>query len=147
MAGHWITVRQEGVEPSPQSMVCLVCWPATTEHEQASHIIEMKILRWSMSVRRLDHIKNGHIRETIGVAAVTEKMREKLLRWYGHVTRSAEKLVAKTALQYDLAGKRSHGRRKKRWLDLEIKVDLETKRLKPEDAFNGKKWQTATLRR
>ena len=34
-----------------------------------------------------DRIRNDHIRERVGVAPISEKMREYRLRWYGHVQR------------------------------------------------------------
>ena len=34
-----------------------------------------------------DRIRNEHIRETVGVTHIEDKLRENRLRWYGHVQR------------------------------------------------------------
>ena len=36
---------------------------------------------------RLDRIRNGVIRERVGVAPLEDKLRETRLRWFGHVKR------------------------------------------------------------
>ena len=47
----------------------------------------MKMLRWMSEYTLKDRIRNDHIRERVGVAPISEKMREYRLRWYGHVQR------------------------------------------------------------
>jgi len=42
---------------------------------------------------RLDRIRNGMIREKVGVAPTQKKMTETRLRWFGHVKRSINALV------------------------------------------------------
>ena len=39
---------------------------------------------------RQDKIRNGAIRERVGVAPIVEKMVENRLRWFGHVERRPE---------------------------------------------------------
>ena len=48
-------------------------------------VSEMKMLRWMSEYTLKDRIRNDHIRERVGVAPISEKMREYRLRWYGHV--------------------------------------------------------------
>uniref|UniRef100_W5NIS9 ribonuclease H n=1 Tax=Lepisosteus oculatus TaxID=7918 RepID=W5NIS9_LEPOC len=96
-SGHWSAVRQEDPLAPKQvyrSVVRLValfgteCWPTTKKHEQALHTMEMKMLRWTLGLTRLDHVMNEEVRKTLKVDPITEKMRESRLRWYGHVLRS-----------------------------------------------------------
>lgn len=42
------------------------------------------MLRWICGHTRLDKIRNEVIREKVGVAPVEDKMREAMLRWFGH---------------------------------------------------------------
>lgn len=126
----------------PVALYGTECWPATTKHEQALHGMEMKMLRWSMGFTRLDHVMNEDVRKWMGVTPITDKMREACLRWYGHVVRSNEYSVAKTANRIDPNGQRPRGRPKKRWMD-RIKEDMQTVGVAPKDALDRKKWRLA----
>ncbi|ROL54701.1 RNA-directed DNA polymerase from mobile element jockey [Anabarilius grahami] len=116
------------------------CWPASTIHEQALNTIEMRMLQWSLGIKRWDRIMNKDLRKRLGVAPIKEKMLESHLRWYGHVVRSAEDSVAKTATRIDPVGHRPRGRPKKRWMD-RIKEDLKIVNASPGDALDRPKWR------
>ena len=116
------------------------CWPATKKHEQALHAMEMRMLRWSLSLTRRDRVTNADIRKQMGVSPITDKMRETRLRWYGHIIRSDVNSVAKTALQLSPQGRRPRGRPKKRWLD-RLKEDMRNTNVAPEDALDRAKWR------
>ncbi|XP_056112726.1 uncharacterized protein LOC130089448 [Rhinichthys klamathensis goyatoka] len=125
----------------PVALYGAECWPATTKHEQALHTMEMRMLRWTLGLTRLDHVMN--IRKIMGVAPITEKMREARLRWYGHVIRSEEESVARRALRLSPEGKSERrGRPKKRWMD-RIKEDMKYIDVAPEDALDRRKWRKA----
>ncbi|KAK3522363.1 hypothetical protein QTP86_007647 [Hemibagrus guttatus] len=74
------------------------CWPAAAKHEQALHVMEMRMLRWSLGLTRWDHVMNTNVRKIMGIMPITDKMQEAWLCWYGHVVRSADDSVAKTAM-------------------------------------------------
>ena len=116
------------------------CWPTTRTHEQMLHTMEMRMLRWSLGVTKLDHVTNEHVRESLGVAPIEEKMRESRLRWYGHVLRANTQSVARRAYDLNPDGRRPQGRPKKRWLDT-IKEDMRAVGVKPEDANNRVVWR------
>lgn len=116
------------------------CWPAAARHEQALNTMEMRMLRWSIGLTRWDRVTNVDVRKRLGVAPIVEKMRETRLRWYGHVMRSDEDSIARTALRYDPPGQRPRGRPKKRWMD-RIKDDMKTTNAAPEDALDRLKWR------
>ncbi|KAK3565044.1 hypothetical protein QTP86_032471, partial [Hemibagrus guttatus] len=48
---------------------------------------ELKMLRFSLGVTRLDRIRNEYIRGTAHVGRLGDKVRETRLRWFGHVQR------------------------------------------------------------
>ena len=50
-------------------------------------VAEMKMLRFAMRVTRKDKIRNEYIRGTVKVERLKMKMRERRLRWCGHVMR------------------------------------------------------------
>ncbi|KAK3572741.1 hypothetical protein QTP86_007058, partial [Hemibagrus guttatus] len=55
--------------------------------ESELEVAELKMLRFFMSVTRLDRIRNEYIRGTAHVGRLGDKVRETRLRWFGHVQR------------------------------------------------------------
>jgi hypothetical protein len=120
------------------------CWPVTIKHEQTLHVMEMRMLRWTLGLTRLDRVMNQDVRKVMGVAPITKKMRESRLRWYGHVRRSNDDSVAATALRLSPEGRRPRGRPKKRWLD-RLKEDMRSVNVTRDDALDRTRWR-ATCR-
>lgn len=129
----------------PVALYGSACWPALTTHEQALNTMEMRMLQWRLGITRRDRVTNKDIRKRLGVAPIKEKMLESRLRWYGHVIRSDENSVAKTAMMIDPEGCRPRGRPKKRWMD-RIKEDIKTINASPEDVLDRTKWRNLCRR-
>ncbi|KAK3570840.1 hypothetical protein QTP86_028269, partial [Hemibagrus guttatus] len=55
--------------------------------ESELEVAELKMLRFSLGVTRLDRIRNEYIRGTAHVGRLGDKDREDRLRWFGHVQR------------------------------------------------------------
>ena len=87
-----------------------------------------------------DREKNENIRKTLGVACISDKVRETRLRWYGHVERAEEDGDIKRIMKAEVHGHRSRGRQKKRWTDM-VHQDLKLLGLKTEDAGDRMKWR------
>src|SRR6218665_1369526 len=83
---------------------------------------EMRMLRWILRVSLRDRRRNEDIREVLGVACITDKVREARMRWYGHVMRREDGCCIKRIMNAKVYGRRSRGRQKKRWRD-EIQED------------------------
>lgn len=90
------------------------CWTVKESHVQKLHTAEMKMLRWSGGVTRLDKVRNEYIRGSFKVAPIHNKLTENRLRWYGHVMRRPEEHVVKTALSLP-ENKRGRGRPPLTW--------------------------------
>ncbi|KAK3556228.1 hypothetical protein QTP70_006930 [Hemibagrus guttatus] len=60
--------------------------------ESELEVAELKMLRFSLGVTRLDRIRNEYIRGTAHVGRLGDKVREARLRWFGHVQRRENKL-------------------------------------------------------
>ena len=48
------------------------------------------MLRWMMGITSIANINNGEMRARAGVENITEKIREEILRWLGHLERNTE---------------------------------------------------------
>ncbi|KAK3552176.1 hypothetical protein QTP86_005104 [Hemibagrus guttatus] len=55
--------------------------------ESELEVAELKMLKFSLGVTRLDRIRNEYIRGTAHVGRLGDKVREARLRWFGHVQR------------------------------------------------------------
>uniref|UniRef100_W5NL26 ribonuclease H n=1 Tax=Lepisosteus oculatus TaxID=7918 RepID=W5NL26_LEPOC len=131
-----IPLRLKSKVVRPVALYRTECWPTTKKHEQALHTMEMKMLRWTLGLTRLDHVMNEGLR----VAPITEKMRKSRLRWYGHVLRSKDTSMAKTAVELKVEGRRPHGRPFTRWLD-RLKDDMRLAKVTCRDAADHTKWK------
>ncbi|KAG5597848.1 hypothetical protein H5410_039080 [Solanum commersonii] len=47
----------------------------------------MRILRWICGPTRSDWIENEDIQDKVGVTSVVDRIKERRLRWFGHVKR------------------------------------------------------------
>ena len=92
--------------------------------ERKLHTTEMRMLRWARGKTRLDHVRNVDIWKEAHMYPMAEFLREKRLRWFGHVQLRRDKDDAtRKILQVEVDGKRNRGRPKLRWRDL-VKDDM-----------------------
>ncbi|KHJ40548.1 hypothetical protein D918_09383 [Trichuris suis] len=63
------------------------CCAITKKYEQRLSVMETTMLRRTIGISKLEHIPNETIRLSMGVAPIVDKVREKRLRWFGHVLR------------------------------------------------------------
>ena len=76
-------------------------------------VAEMRMIRWMCGYTRLDRIRNGVIRERVGVAPLVDKLRETRLRWFGHVKRRSVDAPVRRCEAIDLSYyRRGRGRPK-----------------------------------
>ena len=68
------------------------------------------------------------------------KMRERRLRWYGHVMRRDQEYVGRKIMEIELPGKRRRGRQKRRFLDV-VKEDMGEVGVKETDVEDIKVWR------
>ncbi|KAK3526352.1 hypothetical protein QTP70_024631 [Hemibagrus guttatus] len=82
--------------------------------ESELEVAELKMLRFSLGVTRLDRIGNEYIRGTAHVGRLGDKVREARLRWFGHVQRRESEYIGRRMLDMRLPGRRQRGRPKRR---------------------------------
>ncbi|KAK3534282.1 hypothetical protein QTP86_009755 [Hemibagrus guttatus] len=67
--------------------------------ESELEVAELKMLRFSLGVTRLDRIRNEYIRRTAHVGRLGDKVREARLRWFGHVQRREKMFFISTEVR------------------------------------------------
>ena len=73
---------------SETSNVVRVGDSGTDKRQEAElKVAELKMLRFSLGVTRMDNIRNEYPRWTAQVGKFGEKTRDARLRWYGHLRR------------------------------------------------------------
>ena len=115
-------------------------WPTTKGEEDRMNVNEMRMLRWTCGVTRLDRIANRYIRGTMKVTEVSGKIKERRLAWYGHIERREENHYLKRIANMEVPGRRRRGRPKTRWKDC-VRRDMEWIGLRKEDARDRNKWK------
>ena len=104
---------------------------------------ELKMLRFSLGVTRMDKIRNEYIRWTtqLGIRVrFGEKTREARLRWYGHVRRKYDGYIGRRMMRIELPGKRKRGRPKRRFMDV-VKEDMAEVEVTEEDTEDRNNWR------
>uniref|UniRef100_A0A8D9A964 Endonuclease-reverse transcriptase n=1 Tax=Cacopsylla melanoneura TaxID=428564 RepID=A0A8D9A964_9HEMI len=124
----------------PAMMYGAETWAMKKIHEKRLEVAEMRMLRWSCGVTRMDRIRNEVIRNKLRVTEVTKKIQERRMQWYGHVMRRDEDYVGKRVRRMEVAGRRARGRPKKKWEHCVTK-DLEEKGLSENDVQNRGRWK------
>ncbi|CAK1595248.1 unnamed protein product [Parnassius mnemosyne] len=120
------------------------CWAAKKIHEKKMHTNEMKMLRWSAGVTRLDKVRNEYIRGSFKVAPIVDKMVESRMRWYGHVMRREEEHPVRKALAIP-EKKKGRGRPLATWWTT-VSKDLERAQLEIQATQDRKSWRIKTRR-
>ena len=112
----------------------------TKRQEAEMEVAELKMLRFSLGVTRMDKIRNEYIRGTAQVGKFGEKTREARLRWYGHLRRKYDGYIGRRMLRMELPGKRKRGRPKRRFMDV-VKEDMAEVEVTEEDTVDRRNWR------
>ena len=112
----------------------------TKRQEAEMEVAELKMLRFSLGVTRMDKIRNEYIRGTAQVGKCGEKTREARLRWYGHLRRKDDGYIGRRMLRMELPGKRKRGRPKRRFMDV-VKEDMTEVEVTEKDTVDRRNWR------
>ncbi|KAK3552622.1 hypothetical protein QTP86_017898 [Hemibagrus guttatus] len=124
----------------PAMLYGLETVPLRKRQESELEVAELKMLRFSLGVTRLDRIRNKYIRGTAHVGRLGDKVREARLRWFGHVQRRESEYIGRRMLDMELPGRRQRGRPKRRYMD-GINEDMKLVGASVEDAEDRDRWR------
>ena len=115
------------------------CWPLKVSDKQRLQRNERAMLRWICHTKPTERISNTSLCESLNIPTLDNALRERRLRWFGHVKRDNGAIHRAYTRQVD--GARGVGRPRKTW-EATVRDDLKMWRLKEEDTFDRKKWRT-----
>ena len=73
-------------------------------------VLEMKCLRSLVRVSRLDRVKNKEVCRRHGIEKeLASRVDQRVLRWFGHVERMYERLLARRVLTAEVSGGQVRG--------------------------------------
>ncbi|XP_063586343.1 uncharacterized protein LOC134763723 [Penaeus indicus] len=94
-------------------------WATYAHQEHKLQVVHMRCLRRILSIRWHDKISNSKVLESAGIQQMQTLLRQKRLRWLGHVHRMDENRIPRALLYSELAsGKRNVGRPRLRFVDV-----------------------------
>lgn len=92
------------------------CWTTYESYKSKMRSTEMKMLRMSLGVTLKDKIRSTNVRGSLKVKnEIEENMKEKQLRWYGHIKRRDPQHIVHEAMNYNITCTRRRGRPQKSW--------------------------------
>ena len=93
-------------------------WTLRAEDNRDLLVFQMRCLWSILGVTRRDRRRNNDIRERLGIRNnILDTIRERRLRWFGHVLRRLPESILGGAYVGDFAARRPRGRPPKRWRD------------------------------
>ena len=122
-------------------------WTTYARQERRLNTFHMRILRSILGISWQDKVPNTEVLSRAGLLSMYTLLRQRRLRWLGHVHRMPDGRIPKDLLYGELAsGKRSTGRPQLRYRDV-VKRDMKTVDISTESweslAANRSKWRGA----
>ncbi|KAI5101449.1 hypothetical protein C0J45_8652 [Silurus meridionalis] len=108
--------------------------------EAELEVAELKMLRFSLGVTRMDKIRNEFIRGTAHVGCFGDTVREARLRWFGHVQRRDMNYIGRRMLKMEPPGGRKRGRPRRRFMDV-VREDMQVVGVKEADVEDRVVWR------
>ena len=68
------------------------------------------MLRMMCGVTRRDRVRNEYVRASVGVDSINDKLAQRRLSWFGHVSRKESEDVVRKVWAWDSEVMRSRGR-------------------------------------
>ena len=101
------------------------------------------MLRMICRVTLKDMVESTVIASRVGVDDLEEHLRQKRLRWFGHIARRDEELEIKKVFELKIEGWRKRGRPVKQWIDVE---DMKKRGVVQRDARKKEGWRRRVVK-
>ena len=98
---------------------------------------ERRMLRMICGVTLKDMVESTVIASRVGVNDLEEHLRQKRLRWFGHIARRDEEVEIKKVFELKIEGRRKRSRPVKRWSDV-VEEDMKKRAIVQQDAGIGR---------
>ena len=93
-------------------------WAMKAGFFQRLQATERRMLRMIYGVMLKDMVESTVIASRVGVDDLEEHLRQKRLRWFGHIARRDEEVEINKVFELKIEGRRKRGRPVKRWIDV-----------------------------
>ena len=114
-------------------------WAPSAPDLQRLRRNDRAMVRWICGIKVHDDVHSDALHARLGIQEVTEALRTRRLRWYGHVTRSSS--CTNTVMGLNIPGLKGRGRPRKTWLDC-VRADKRTCSLDDVDPLNRLAWRS-----
>ena len=99
-----------------------------------------RMLRMICGVMLKDMVKSTVTASRVGVDDLEEHLRQKRLRWLGHIVRRDLEVEIKKVLELKTEGWKKRGRPVKRWIDV-VEEDMRKREVVQQDAGDREGWR------
>ncbi len=117
-------------------------WPLTERQEATLQSCDSRMLRCMTGIRWRESIRNEEVADRCGLMILKSELRQRRLRWFGHVERSHEHGQLKNVQNMNVEGRRPRGRPKKAWINC-VQADMGALHLERELALDRDSWRRA----
>ena len=102
----------------------------------------MLMVRWMCGVKAEESPPCEVLRARLGIGSILEVLRQRRLRWFGHVERSTKESWLQKVRKLEIPGQVKRGRPRKTWEQV-LNNDLKVKGIQRELAQNRSGWRSA----
>ena len=92
-----------------------------------------------------DMVESTVIASRVGVNDLEEHLRQKRLRWFGHIVQRDEEVDVKEVFELNIEGRRKKGRPVKRWIDVVEEV-MKKRGVVQQDAGDREGWRRRAVK-
>ena len=103
------------------------------------------MLRRICGVTLKDMVESTVIASRVGVDDLEEHLREKRLRWFGHIVRRDEEVEIMKVFELKIEGRRKRDRPVKPWIDV-VEEDMKKRGVVQQDAGEWESWRRRAVK-
>ena len=92
-----------------------------------------------------DKVESTVIVSRVEVDDLEEHLKQKRLRWFGHIVRRDEEMEMKKVFELKIEGQRNRGRPVKRWIDV-VEEDMKKRGVVQQDAGDREGWRRRAVK-